>query len=337
LYFGLLLVPWALLYGFTAYLFNHPTHFSSNQVRSVSSTKTLGPLFGASQDEHFKNAQLVCDELQRRFGTETRKVELLVDPSPRLEGNLVSTAFDWEENSYSVLVPLNSRSANVRITPKRKAQSVSEKAFFEVEGTGGANRGRGRQGGSPAGPSISNSSEVSRGEAPATQKSSDRMPPGRAPLRINEELETSIQTYVAELALQLHPAMAIELKSVRVNAVPELVFHVDSEGKQWECRHNPVIGSVAARSIETKADAAEFSWRRFLLRLHTAHTYPNEYNPRWFWAIIVDVMAFVMVFWGISGIVMWWQIKSTRLAGSIAGAVSLVAAVALGVAMFRAL
>jgi uncharacterized iron-regulated membrane protein len=163
------------------------------------------------------------------------------------------------------------------------------------------------------------------------------MPPGRIPLRINEELENSIKTHVAELALQLDPAMAIELESVRVNAVPELVFHVDSEGRRWECRHNPVTGSVAAKSIETKADAAEFSWRRFLLRLHTAHTYPSEYNARWFWAIIVDVMAFVMVFWGISGIVMWWQIKATRPAGSIAMAVSLVAAGALGVAMFRTL
>ena len=28
LYFGLLLFPWALLYGVTAFLFNHPTAFS---------------------------------------------------------------------------------------------------------------------------------------------------------------------------------------------------------------------------------------------------------------------------------------------------------------------
>jgi hypothetical protein len=39
----------------------------------------------------------------------------------------------------------------------------------------------------------------------------------------------------------------------------------------------------------------------------------------------------------VSGIVMWWQIKATRPTGSIAMVVSLVAAVSLGIAMYRAI
>jgi hypothetical protein len=50
--------------------------------------------------------------------------------------------------------------------------------------------------------------------------------------------------------------------------------------------------------------------------------------------VIVDVMAFVMVFWGVSGIVMWWQIKSTRRFGSAAMLVSLIFAIWLVYAMY---
>ena len=51
------------------------------------------------------------------------------------------------------------------------------------------------------------------------------------------------------------------------------------------------------------------------------------------WAIVVDVMAFVMVYWGASGLLMWWQIKSTRRLGLGLMALSAIAATLVAVGM----
>ena len=48
-------------------------------------------------------------------------------------------------------------------------------------------------------------------------------------------------------------------------------------------------------------------------------------------------MALVMVFWGLSGVLMWWQIKATRRVGAVVLLVSLLAAAAAGVGMHEVL
>lgn len=58
------------------------------------------------------------------------------------------------------------------------------------------------------------------------------------------------------------------------------------------------------------------SARGFFLRLHTSHGQPPHWNGRMIWSLIVDVMALAMVTWGLTGLVMWWQIKRTRLVGT---------------------
>ena len=66
--------------------------------------------------------------------------------------------------------------------------------------------------------------------------------------------------------------------------------------------------------------------------MHTTHHFPLRVGPLWFWALFEDLLGVTMVIWAISGLVMWWQIKRTRLAGvlSIAAALGLAAAVMLG-------
>ena len=44
-------------------------------------------------------------------------------------------------------------------------------------------------------------------------------------------------------------------------------------------------------------------------------------------------MAFAMAFWGVSGLLMWWQLKATRRTGAVVLALSAAAAAALAVAM----
>jgi hypothetical protein len=93
-----------------------------------------------------------------------------------------------------------------------------------------------------------------------------------------------------------------------------------------------MTGAVTSKlkSIEPKPLP---TWRRFLTRMHTTHGYPLDHNARWVWAIVVDVMSGVLVFWGISGLVMWWQIKRTRPWGSVALVVSIGFAIGLGASM----
>lgn len=75
------------------------------------------------------------------------------------------------------------------------------------------------------------------------------------------------------------------------------------------------------------------TWRHYLLRLHTAHGQPPHWNARMFWSLFVDAMAVAMVIWGVSGVVMWWQIKRTRRLGSVVIALSLVTATLMCFAM----
>lgn len=57
--------------------------------------------------------------------------------------------------------------------------------------------------------------------------------------------------------------------------------------------------------------------RHFFLRLHTTHGQSPHWNGRSLWSLVVDVMALAMVCWGLSGFLMWWQIKRTRILGTI--------------------
>lgn len=57
--------------------------------------------------------------------------------------------------------------------------------------------------------------------------------------------------------------------------------------------------------------------RQFFLRMHTTHGQPPHWNGRRWWSLIVDAMAIAMVSWGLTGLVMWWQIKRTRWIGGI--------------------
>ena len=68
------------------------------------------------------------------------------------------------------------------------------------------------------------------------------------------------------------------------------------------------------------------SLRGFLLRLHVSHGQPPHWNGRMFWTLAVDVMAIAMVCWGLTGLLMWWQLKRTRTFGAVVIALSVLTA-----------
>ena len=69
--------------------------------------------------------------------------------------------------------------------------------------------------------------------------------------------------------------------------------------------------------------------RQFFLRMHTSHGQPPHWNGRMFWSLAVDTMAIAMVCWGVTGGIMWWQLKRTRIIGTVVIALSVLTALAL--------
>ena len=71
-------------------------------------------------------------------------------------------------------------------------------------------------------------------------------------------------------------------------------------------------------------------------RLHVTHGYSRPDWPRVIWAVFVDLMAFAMVMWAITGVAMWWQKKSLRVAGGAVIAAAFGGGLVLTHAAFRA-
>ena len=43
--------------------------------------------------------------------------------------------------------------------------------------------------------------------------------------------------------------------------------------------------------------------------------YPDQIGARWLWTLLADATAFTLIFWAVSGLIMWLQIRPTRLLG----------------------
>jgi hypothetical protein len=124
---------------------------------------------------------------------------------------------------------------------------------------------------------------------------------------------------------------------VTVTSVPDLSFLMDADGRRWRVTFNAQTGAVSGRPADAEAPPATPSTRNFLLRLHTAHGYPYRADGRAAWAVLVDVMATVLVLWGASGLVMWWQVRATRRSGAMVLLLSVATAAVLVIAMRTAM
>lgn len=109
----------------------------------------------------------------------------------------------------------------------------------------------------------------------------------------------------------------------------DLVFYVECDGSIWRATYSTQTGTVTGAPVE---EPNGITTRRFLTQLHMSHGYAGS-GTRWFWALVVDAMFASMVFWGLSGMLMWWQLKAVRIAGLCVIVSSLVLAVVLAIGM----
>lgn len=297
LYLGLFLLPWAILYGVTAFLFNHPAAFSDQPTVQFGRETVRGtPL------ESVPSPQQQAEQVVARLN-ELHKPEVpytLAAGEVKYTREFAFATAKADGRTVSILIDVKNGGGTVRSTPdKPKAEPVT--APFAV----GVSR--------PARPT---------GNAPAL--------PTTDGIKLADPLPERVKASVpAILERTGFPAT-----DVVVTSVPDLQFPVEAAGRTWTATYNASTGSVSGAVPELKSGP---NWRQFLLRLHTAHGYPGEANARWGWAVIVDVMAAVLVFWGLSGLVMWWQVKATRVAGAVTLVFSAIAASVLGVMMYAAM
>lgn len=116
-----------------------------------------------------------------------------------------------------------------------------------------------------------------------------------------------------ERDLRAHPKIAPELR-LRV---------LDTKGVAWNLSYATRDGELTGRRADRFPNLGV---TQILGDMHKTHHFTLDLGATWFWALFEDLLGTAMVLWAVTGLVMWWQMKRTR----IAGALSLL--VALGIA-----
>jgi hypothetical protein len=102
---------------------------------------------------------------------------------------------------------------------------------------------------------------------------------------------------------------------------PELRFALrDKTGKLFHATYHTGTAQLTGRLAETWSPIGA---SQMLTALHTTHHFPPSFGFRWAWAFFQDILGLAMAFWAISGLAMWWQLKATRIAGTVSIAFAL--------------
>ncbi len=292
LYAGLLMLPWVLLYGVTAFLFNHPSAFSDQPTAT------------------FDRAALRGTPMER-------------PPTPRETAEQVVAALREQTPAagYALADPDGATFTREFAFATVKTDELEISVLLEATGGGGTIRAKPVTPPKPAGPPAPFA--VGR-ELFAAPK-----PTGGNGLKLPDTMADRVKAAVPTI---LEKA-GFPTGEVTVTSVPDVSFRMTAGDQIWRVTYGPMAGSVSGKLADQEPPPDPVSTRRFLTRLHSAHGYPFETNSRWAWAVIVDVMAVIMLFWGFSGLFMWWQVKATRRWGAVVLLVSLVGAVLMGMGM----
>lgn len=132
--------------------------------------------------------------------------------------------------------------------------------------------------------------------------------------------------------LQRHRLPGSEALKAHEKIAPVLTLRAhDQAGTPWNLSYDTRSGTLSGR----RSDAfPRLGVAQILASMHTAHHFPLRVGPLWFWALFEDLLGLTMVVWALSGLVMWWQVKRTRLAGIVSLAAALgIAALVMGGAL----
>lgn len=133
---------------------------------------------------------------------------------------------------------------------------------------------------------------------------------------------------------ELLKARGVPAEASFLRLAPDLSFLMERDGEIWRTTYNGQNGVAVARPASFENPSPGFS--RFLILMHVAHTFPAKLGARWVWAVLVDLMFLSMVGWGVTGLLMWWQMKNLRRVGVFVLIASALTAAALAAGMHAA-
>ncbi|MEO0649177.1 MAG: hypothetical protein AAFZ65_00685 [Planctomycetota bacterium] len=282
LYSGLFLVPWVLLYGVSALLFNHPSWASTRSIEDLSPAR-----IDFDVAEALDPARLAAD-VATALALEADAPRLADLRHPELTGPLYfrGDAEDLEGNAVEdviVRVDLEGRGARAWRRPLRRDGSEQTLQLASLD--------------------------VGRAELQALggQVSGLLAPNAEAPLALG------------------------------LRAAPTLRFEAALDGAPHTLRYDLRRGTLTAEPTDAPAPLTTSRLGRIAKDLHTEHGYLPWSSGETVWAGFVDLMGASMVLWGLTGLVMWWQLKRLRRVGAVALAASLASAAAVVVALWPGL
>ena len=268
LYFGLILVPFVLLYGVTAILFNHQTWFSASTTEAADASLFSGITF--------QDPEAIADAITKELDEQSEfTIERVEGDAPTFKGDMiVDLSRETERLRY-------------RVNPKNMYATLQRTPLEEDE---------------------------------------------EVPDAIENDSITPTETDAIDELVAVMEEQHEHAKS-RVRSIPDIEFRVLADGEDVTLTCDLQSGKITQRrTLEPRMD---FNLRSFLLRLHKSRGYPSEAGTRTGWAIIVDVTGALMIFWGLSGIIMWWQMKPLRNNGLLTMVLGIVLAGILGYGMFN--
>jgi hypothetical protein len=311
LYAGLFMLPWTMVYALSAVLFNHP--------------------------------QLLPDRTEVSFGKDAltgTAMDSLVPPAELARQVIVALQARNPAESYALIQPEKARYAPDGALVSARAGNQDVTLFVNGAGTGGFIRSReipppkraeARAPFAVGGPSAG---------APNAIEMRPQIPEGRPPRAAANiagdaiRLEHPLNERIRAAAPKIFEKLGFLHSQINTVFVPDLTFLMTANTRIWKVKYHFETGSVSGESPDAdQPTPRQVSTRGFLTALHLAHGYSDGADLRWTWAFIVDAMAAVMVFWGFSGLFMWWQIKKTRRLGTIVLVLSALMAVWVSVGM----
>jgi hypothetical protein len=92
------------------------------------------------------------------------------------------------------------------------------------------------------------------------------------------------------------------------------------QGRLTILRQDPVTPrrvTYQSESGKLTIEKLTFRWSNFLERLHRRRGYQHRFALEDSWGFSVDLVIVAMVFWVLSGLWMWWEMKVTRFWGGV--------------------
>lgn len=237
---------------------------------------------------------------------------------PMISGKEMMTA-QVRKGKDNLLISVDLKSGNGTIRHSKpvrtEEKSLSARAPFAV----GTNPTGQRNGGGPQG-------TMSRGE------SNDRTEGLKLDQGIPEKGRKIVSAILQRNGFQAEG-------EIKLLSAPSIIFPMRVADEIWKVTYHGVNGAVSGEKENTTTLTViePLEWRNFLTRLHKLHGYPEDNGSRLIWAILVDGMAFTMLFWGFSGIFMWWQLKALRFPGAVTLILSFICSVSIGFLMHGSL